>query len=64
MRPEEKLLLEVDSAFDRHYSKLTAWEVDFLTNVKKLLSHPRSTASVKQKNMARALIKKLDNQKS
>ena len=63
MSPDEKLFLEVDSAFDRHYSKLTAWEVDFLTNIKKLLSNPRSTPSVKQKNMARALIKKLDDQR-
>lgn len=55
MKPEEKLTLEIEQSLDKYRSKLSNWEIDFLNTIRDLLLNPFKSASVKQKNMCRAI---------
>lgn len=58
MSPNEKLLLQIERAFDADYKNYSEWEKEFLRNICELIKDPRKSPSPKQKNMAWQLTKK------
>lgn len=64
MKPEEKLILDMDRALDVHRDKLSTWELGFLSDVRGILMSKYANPTPKQKNMCRGIIKKVSNSSS
>jgi len=58
MTREQRIAQGIDRALDNHYSKLTPWEVNFLSSLRKIYQKQRSL-SVTQKTHAMKTITRL-----